>query len=67
VEPQAAQWRFGGGPADTNHTRIIDVAWPAGRAPTQEESLGSYKPSQETNLDLFEPDDLAILPMVGME
>lgn len=67
VEPQAAQWRFGGGPADTNHTRIIDVAWPAGRAPTQEESLGSYKPSQETNLDLFEPDDLAILPMVQME
>ncbi|MGC9025861.1 MAG: glucodextranase DOMON-like domain-containing protein, partial [Chloroflexia bacterium] len=64
VEPQAAQWRFGGGPADTNHTRIIDVAWPAGRSPSQEEMLARYTPSQETNLDLLGPDDFALLPMV---
>jgi carbohydrate-binding DOMON domain-containing protein len=66
VEPQAAQWRFGGGPADTNHTRIIDLAWPAGQTPTQEEMLGRYNPSQETNLDLLGPDDFALLPMIGV-
>jgi len=27
VLPQAAQWRMGGGPADTVHTRIMDLAW----------------------------------------
>ncbi len=61
VEPMAAQWRFGGGPADTNHTRIIDWAWPDGAGPTQEEALSAYPPSQETNLDLLGPDDFAQL------
>jgi alpha-amylase/alpha-mannosidase (GH57 family) len=65
VEVTAQQWRLGGGPDDTNHTRIIDVAWPAGATPTQEEMLSNYKPSQETNMDLLGPDDFAELPMVS--
>jgi len=67
VNPVAEQWRFGGGPADTNHTRIIDLAWPAGRTPTQEEMLGTYRPSQEKNLDLLGPDDFARVAMLGIE
>jgi alpha-amylase/alpha-mannosidase (GH57 family) len=65
VEATAKQWRLGGGPDDTNHTRIIDIAWPAGAAPTQEEMLSSYKPSQEPNMDSLGPDDFAQLEMSG--
>ncbi len=67
VEAQSAQWRFGGAPDDTNHTRIIDVAWPAGRVPTQEESLGTYPPSQAEKMDELAPEDFAIVGMVGLE
>jgi len=64
VEPTAQQWRIGGAPADTNHTRILDVAYPADFSPTQEEALSSYPPSRETNMDLLGPDDFAQLPVV---
>ncbi len=63
VNPAAAQWRFGGAPDDTNHTRIIDVAWPAEATPTQEEMLSTYPPSQEANMDMLGPDDFAQLQM----
>ena len=65
VETTAKQWRLGGGHNDTNHTRIIDVAWPAGATPTQEEMLSNYKPLQETNMDVLAADDFAELPMVS--
>jgi carbohydrate-binding DOMON domain-containing protein len=63
VEPQAAQWRFGGGPADTNHTRIIDLAWPADRTPTQEAMLGTY-PASTKPVDQLTPDDFAQLELL---
>ncbi len=63
VEKQAAQWRFGGAPEDTNHTRIIDLAWPNGATPTQEDMLSIYSPSQETDMGSLGPDDFA---QVGM-
>jgi hypothetical protein len=63
VEPQAAQWRFGGAPDDTNHTRIIDLAWPAGATPTQEEMLSMYLPSQQVDMDVLGPDDFAQVRM----
>ncbi len=56
VESQAKQWRFGGGPEDTNHTRIIDYAWAEGRKPTQEEMLSTYQSSSMLVGDLT-PDD----------
>ncbi|MBL7183689.1 MAG: glycoside hydrolase [Anaerolineae bacterium] len=65
VEVAAQQWRIGGGPSDTNHTRIIDVAYPADFSPTQEEALSAYPPSQETDMDALGPDDFAQLPMVS--
>ena len=46
VIPAAEQWRLGGAPSDTNHTRIVDILWPAGNTPTQEEMLSSYSSSQ---------------------
>ncbi len=61
VNPVAEQWRFGGGPSDANHTRIIDVAW-AGQ-PTQEALLSAYKPATGANLDAVPVDDFAQLPM----
>ncbi len=64
VEASAQQWRIGGAPADTNHTRILDVAYGAGFSPTQEEALSTYPPSTETNLDALGPDDFAQLPLV---
>ncbi len=62
VAAQAAQWRFGGAPDDTNHTRIVDVAWSG--TPTQEEFLSRYPASQEKNMDNLKPDDFAIIPWV---
>ncbi len=67
VEPTAKQWRFGGGPADTNHTRILDLAWPDGATPAQAELLGTYPPSQEANMDLLGPEDFAQVPMLRPE
>jgi alpha-amylase/alpha-mannosidase (GH57 family) len=64
VEATAKQWRFGGGPADTNHTRIVDLAWPAGAGLSQAEILGTYPPSQDTNLDALGPDDFCQIPMI---
>jgi hypothetical protein len=64
VEPAAKQWRFGGGPADVNHTRIIDLAWPAGAWPTQAEALSDYAPVTDGNVDDLGPDDFAQLTLI---
>ncbi len=61
VLPQAQQWRFGGGPDDTNHTRIIDLAW-AG-TPTQEEILSRY-PSSKADIATLGPDDFPQIPLL---
>jgi alpha-amylase/alpha-mannosidase (GH57 family) len=67
VEASAQQWRLGGAPADTNHTRIIDVAYPEGFTPSQEEGLSDYPPSQEADMDTLGPDDFGQLEMVRPE
>jgi carbohydrate-binding DOMON domain-containing protein len=67
VEATAKQWRFGGAPDDTNHTRILDLAWPAEAAPDQAAILSSYVPSHETNMDALGPDDFAQVPMLTVE
>ena len=64
VEPTAQQWRFGGAPADTNHTRIIDVAWPEDQATSQEEMLGNYGAVASGDLDDLRADDFAQLQTV---
>jgi carbohydrate-binding DOMON domain-containing protein len=64
VQPQAAQWKLGGGPEDTNHTRIVDVAWPAEATPTQEEMLGTYPASTEP-LDALTPEEFGQVLMIS--
>jgi len=65
VNPAGEQWRFGGGPPDVNHTRIIDFLWPAGQEPSQESYLGTYPSSQE-DTDALGPDDFPQVPMLPL-
>ncbi len=62
VNAAAEQWRFGGAADGVNHTRILDVLWPADAAPTQEEMLSDFTPSQQAQ-DLG-PDDFAQIEML---
>jgi len=39
IELQPSRWRFGGAKELGKDTRIIDLLWPQGRSPTQEEQL----------------------------
>lgn len=50
VNQNAEQWRFGGAPADTNHTRVMDLIWP--EAGQQEDWLSRYTASQAAQGDL---------------
>ena len=50
VNASAEQWRVGGAPADTNHTRVLDLVWP--EAGIQEQWLSTYTPSQASQTDL---------------
>jgi alpha-amylase/alpha-mannosidase (GH57 family) len=61
VLAQAQQWRFGGGPDDTNHTRIIDLAWVG--TPAQEEILSRY-PSSQADIATLGPDDFPQIPLL---
>lgn len=56
VEQKSGQWKFGGSPADTNHTRIIELIWPADKKPTQEEMLSKYS-SSTNDVGALKPDD----------
>ena len=67
VEPSVQQWRFGGAPADINHTRIIDLAWPAGATPTQEEMLSTYPAVTSGNAGDLGPDEFAQVQMLRVE
>jgi carbohydrate-binding DOMON domain-containing protein len=67
VQEQAAQWRFGGAPAESStHTRIVDVAYPADFEVTQEVALSDFTPQlvEATEFDALTPDDFAQLPLV---
>ncbi len=56
VQSSSAEWRFGGAPDDSNHTRIIDLIWPSDVSPTQEEMLSQY-PSSKARIDELTADD----------
>lgn len=65
VSQRAEAYRFGGAPADNNHTRIIDLLLPEGAAKTQEDYLSTY-PSSASPVDDKGPDDFAIVPMISV-
>ena len=54
VNATAEQWRVGGAPADTNHTRVLDLVW--AEAGMQEDWLSTYTPSQVAQPDLTAAD-----------
>jgi len=62
VEPTASQWRLGGAPNDTNHTRIMDLLG----QDDQTEILSNYPPSQQPPGELG-PDDFAQIPLLFVE
>jgi carbohydrate-binding DOMON domain-containing protein len=63
VEPEASQWRIGGGPVDANHTRILDIAWPVQAEVTQQQMLADYTPAAEV-VDSLAPEMFAQVPML---
>ena len=63
VSTEAAQWLFGGAPADINHTRIIDLLLPAGSDPDQAAILSGYT-SATGSLDALSADDYAQIPLL---
>jgi hypothetical protein len=63
VQPTAEQWRIGGGPDDVNHTRIMDLVWPAGASPDQAEILSAY-PSSQDPVGSLAPDNFAQVPLL---
>ncbi|MFH1907852.1 MAG: glucodextranase DOMON-like domain-containing protein [Chloroflexota bacterium] len=64
VNASSEQWRFGGGPDDTNHTRIIDLAWPEGELPAQENMLSTYT-SSAAALGQLKADDFPQIQMLA--
>jgi alpha-amylase/alpha-mannosidase (GH57 family) len=66
VNQKAEAYRFGGAPADNNHTRIIDLLIPDGAEVSQQDALSAY-PSSASPVDGKGPDDFAIVPMLSVE
>jgi len=62
VNVEADQYKFGGGPNDSNHTRIIDLALGEGHSLSQEEALSGYVSSNKSIGELT-ADDYAIVPL----
>jgi len=67
VKKTAEQWRMGGAPDDTNHTRIVDLIWPKGEKPAQEEILSKYPVSHKTAADSLPPDAFAQIPLLNVK
>ena len=63
AQASAAQWRLGGAPEDSNHTRIIDLAWAGQDGRTQAQILSNYRASSEPEGDLS-ADDFAQIPLL---
>lgn len=63
VQPNAEQWRIGGAVGTAADTRIMDVLWPEGLSPTQEELLQNRAP-EGAGLQDLEPDHYPQVPMI---
>lgn len=66
VAPAASQWRLGGAPRDTNHTRIIDIFVPPGSGSTQEASLGTYPPTPTADPATLNADQFGSVPVLTL-
>lgn len=66
ISQKSEAYRFGGAPADNNHTRIIDLLLPEGAEISQQDALSTY-PSSASPVDGKGPDDFAIIPVITVE
>ena len=66
VTAEGGQWKIGGGSGAMNETRILDLIWPEGAAPTQEEMLSGFSPSS-TAVGELTADDFAQLPLITVQ
>jgi alpha-amylase/alpha-mannosidase (GH57 family) len=64
VQLNAEQWRIGGGTGSIADTRIMDILWPEGNTPVQEQLLQNQAPQGAALADL-EPDQYPQVPMVA--
>jgi len=64
VQPAAEQWRIGGGTGSPADTRIMDILWPEGNEPLQDEYLSNFNPAG-IDINTLEPDQFPQIPMVG--
>jgi alpha-amylase/alpha-mannosidase (GH57 family) len=64
VQPVAEQWRIGGGSGSTADTRIMDIIWPEGMEPPQEETLQNPNPVG-VDITTLAPDQFPQVPMMG--
>ena len=62
IQALPAQYRFGGGPVDVNHTRIIDLVLPEESELDQAAVLSDYVSSQAV-IDTLGPEDFAQIPL----
>jgi alpha-amylase/alpha-mannosidase (GH57 family) len=63
VQASAAQWRLGGAPEDSNHTRIIDLVWAGQDGRTQADILSNYAASNKAEGELG-ADDFVQIPLL---
>lgn len=66
IQSTAAQWKFGGAPDDTNHTRIIDLVWPATSESSQDEILSGYI-SSNNSIDTLTADDFSQIDLLKVK
>jgi hypothetical protein len=64
VQPAAEQWRIGGGSGSTADTRIMDILWPEGMEPPQDEMLQNPNPVG-VDLTTLTSDQFPQVPMIG--
>jgi alpha-amylase/alpha-mannosidase (GH57 family) len=64
VQPEAEQWRIGGGSGSPADTRIMDILWPEGNEPTQQEYLQNPNPV-DVDMESLIPDQFPQVPMIS--
>jgi len=64
VQPDAEQWRIGGGTGSKVDTRIMDILWPEGNTPVQAQLLQNRAPQGAALADL-KPDQYPQVPVIA--
>ncbi|NMC46435.1 MAG: glycoside hydrolase, partial [Chloroflexi bacterium] len=66
VDQSATQWKFGGAPAGTNPTRVIDLVWEQDSPPDQAAILSDFTPTDKAQSELS-LEDFALIPMFQVQ